>query len=493
MQTDQTRIAELDPALGAELGTDLAPYRLLREIGRGGMSVVYEALDTRTGQHVALKVLALPFAATAARRSDLVARFRREERAVTRLSHLNIVGIKEIGERGGLHFIAMEYLPGESLRARLERGPLSLLEADRVLTQIAAALMAVHGAGIVHRDVKPSNIMLLPDGSAKLLDFGVARHPDDTAITSGGLVVGSPAYLSPEQVRGGEGTTASDVWALGVLLSEMLAGHPPFRAAEVAAVMYQVIHEPPRLLPGLPPAVGKVLKRALDKVPARRFPTAQALAEAFASALPAAASSVGASRQAAFALPRWWPWAALPLLFLVAAWGSFYGHRRASAPPPAPSAVLPPAALPPAALPVVAAVPPVVPAPVSSHPEASRVPSVPAVRPEKLAQTPPAALPRHAAPAAVRPRVVPVPLPPAPRVLAKEPVPSVPRPVAHTSPLPRPVPARVEAAAPVPPVTFAVPEPMLSPRQPPRPKPAKTDDDAEAAAQLQKFIWPEGR
>ena len=494
MNTEATLIADINPALGA----DLTPYRLLREIGRGGMSVVYEACDVRTGQRVALKVLALPFAVTAARRSDLVARFRREERAVSRLSHPNIVTIQEIGERGGLHFIAMEYLPGESLRARLERGPLPLPEAGRVLTQIAAALMAVHGAGIVHRDVKPSNIMLLPDGSAKLLDFGVARHSDDTAITSGGLVVGSPAYLSPEQVRGGDGTAASDVWALGVLLSEMLAGHPPFRATDVAAVMYQVIHEPPRPVPGLPPAVGKVLKRALDKAPERRFPSAQALAEAFAAALPAEASPA-ASRQKRSAPPRGWPWASLPLVFLAAAWWGFHGQR-----PVAPIAAAPTvAAMPTAALPAedhapppVSALPPVS-APAQSRPKLRRVPPVPAVRPKKPALSPPAAPLRQAAPVTVRlhtvrlhtvrPHVVSASPPSIPRVLAAKPSPVVPP--------ARPVPARVEAASPAlaPPVAAIVPEPGPPLPHPPRPKPSQADDDAEEAARLQKFIWSEGR
>ncbi len=491
---------------------DLNPYRLLREIGRGGMSVVYEALDTRTGQRAALKVLALPFAVTAARRHDLVARFRREERAVAHLSHPNIVAIHEIGERAGVHFIAMEFLPGESLRARLERGPLTPPEAQAVLTQIAAALTAVHGAGIVHRDVKPSNIMLLPDGTAKLLDFGVARHADDTAITSGGLVVGSPAYLSPEQVRGGAGTAASDVWALGVLLYEMLADRPPFQATDVAAVMYQVIHEPPPPLMGLPPGLSKVLKRALEKVPERRFPSASALAEAFTNALPGENAPRPLPRSAA--LPRW-AWGALPLLFVLAVGLGLRGSRTLWTPAPplpvspsSPVAALPAPAAPAAAVPAVSV--PAVSVPAVSVP-AVPVPAVPVVtaaaRPSVRPLTPPVrrpvTVPLAAAPAsaAVRPRhvhpsvkIVPAAAPPLKPVVVRLPPPrftilhrrTEPEDVGQT--LPEDTPPVEAAPVPAP----ARPAPVAAHSAPSRPKPSKAEEDAEAE-RLQKFIWSEGR
>jgi len=341
-------------------------YQILREIGRGGMSTVYEARDTRTGQSVALKMLALPPSHTPDQQRDLIARFRREARAVAQLSHPNIVVIHEVGERDGAHFLAMEYLTGQTLRERLAAGPMTPAQAQPILAQIAGALDAVHAAGIVHRDVKPSNVVLLPDGTAKLLDFGIARQSDDTTITSTGMIVGSPSYMAPEQVRGEAGTADSDVWALGVLGYEMLAGRPPFQAGTIPAVLYQVTHEAPPPVPGLPPALQRVLRRALDKNPARRFRSAGAFAEAMRAALP---KPPPAPREAATPAPllRPWRWAPLlPLLLLGIGVGSLV-HRRAPVPvsstpaPPVPVPSVPvPAApsLPVAAMPVVHPSPP---------------------------------------------------------------------------------------------------------------------------------------
>jgi len=325
-------------------------YQILREIGRGGMSTVYEARDVRTGQSVALKTLALPPSHTPDQQRDLIARFRREARAVAQLSHPNIVVIHEVGERDGTHFLAMEYLTGQTLRERLAPGPLSPAQAQPILAQIAGALDAVHAAGIVHRDVKPSNVVLLPDGTAKLLDFGIARQSDDTTITSTGMIVGSPSYMAPEQVRGEAGTAASDVWALGVLGYEMLAGRPPFQAGTIPAVLYQVTHETPPPVPGLPTAVQKVLRRALDKNPARRFRSAGAFAEAMRAALPPAPRGAAPLQSRL----RPWRWAALLPLLLLGIGAGFLMHRRAPAPaPPRPAAFVP----------AVHSLPPVQPAP----------------------------------------------------------------------------------------------------------------------------------
>jgi len=269
-------------------------YRHLREIGRGGMSVVYQASDMETDRTVAVKILALPPALSPEQQAALIGRFAREAQAVSQLSHPNIVAISEVGTWQKTHFLAMEHLEGETLRARLDRGQMSTAQAQGVVVQIASALDAIHAAGIVHRDVKPANIMLLPGGAAKLLDFGIARHSDDATITSTGTIVGSPAYMAPEQVVGEKGTASSDIWALGVLLYEMLAGRPPFSGDTIPSVLYQVTHAVPPPVPGLPGPLSKVLRRALAKDPLRRYANAGALA----AALRAARLQTGASRQA---------------------------------------------------------------------------------------------------------------------------------------------------------------------------------------------------
>lgn len=267
----------------------VADYDLGREIGRGGMSVVYEARDRRTGQEVALKLLTLPPTLTAADADSLVARFEREARTMARLSHPNIIAIHEIGASQGQNFLAMEYLHGQTLRERLGRSKLTFREAFTVLTQIAGAVDAVHAAGIVHRDIKPLNVMLLPDGTAKLLDFGIARSNEEATITNANAVIGTPSYMAPEQVRGEVAAFATDLWSLGVLGYEMFAGHQPFAGQIVANVLYQVMNKAPTPAPHLPKAMQKVLRRALDKDPVRRYASAGEFVRAVRSALPKSA------------------------------------------------------------------------------------------------------------------------------------------------------------------------------------------------------------
>lgn len=265
----------------------LGHYQLLREAGRGGMSVVYEAIDNRIDRRVALKLLLLQIPITPEAQDARLARFKRESRAIARLSHPNIVTIYDIGEEDQQHFIVMEYLEGETLRERTQHGPIPPPEAAAILRQVASGLDAVHAAGIVHRDIKPSNVMLLPSGQAKLMDFGVARQHEDTMVTQAGAIVGSPIYMSPEQVNGEEHEAASDLWALGVILYEMLAGHAPFGGATIPNVLYQVAHATPAPLSGAVPAVQQVLDRALDKNPAQRYHSGKEMADAFDAALAA--------------------------------------------------------------------------------------------------------------------------------------------------------------------------------------------------------------
>jgi serine/threonine protein kinase len=265
----------------------LARYELRREVGRGGMSVVYEAYDRHTEQTVALKVLNAPTGISPDQAELILSQFLCEARAVAGLSHPNVIAIYDTGEENGRHFLVMEFLEGETLRERLVRGPMTLDQAEPVLRQVAAALDAVHTRGILHGDIKPSNVLLSIDGTAKLLDFGIALHIDDCAQVIAGPLMGSPAYLSPEQIRGNRGSAASDIWALGTLLYEMLAGRPAFTGKSVSDVLHRVMHEETVPIPDLSPAIQRVLHRALDKNPLHRYPAAHALADAFRLALPA--------------------------------------------------------------------------------------------------------------------------------------------------------------------------------------------------------------
>lgn len=260
-------------------------YRLLRERSRSALSVVWEAVDAQVGRKVAIKVLAVPETMGMRERA---ARMEREARAVSRLAHPNLVTIHEVGREEGRPYLVMEFLTGRTLRERLRGGPLPADEAARVLDQAAAAIDAVHAAGVIHRDLKPSGFMLLPDGTLKLMDFGLARQEDDTVVTQADMMVGSPTYMAPEQIHGEAVGPAGDVWALGVILYEMLAGRPPFVGSRIAALLEQITAAAPPPLQSVPPPVQRVLSRALAKDPARRYPSAGALADDFRAALDAA-------------------------------------------------------------------------------------------------------------------------------------------------------------------------------------------------------------
>lgn len=305
-------------------GQILGNYTLLREAGRGGMSVVYEANDDRIERRVALKVVTVPGHLSAKQREEMIARLRREARAIARLSHPNVVHVYDVGEQDGAHYIVMEYLDGQTLRERLDDAPLSPEEASGILDQVAAALDAVHAEGVVHRDIKPSNVMLLPDGRVKLMDFGVARQTDDTLVTQAGMMVGSPAYMAPELINGGQASVSSDLWSLGTLLYQMLAGHPPFGSKNIPTVLYQVTHADPEPLKGAPPRVQKVITRALEKSAAKRFQSGREMAEAFRAAIAETPSPVAALRPVPRrrSSPRWLGPALAALLLLPAMFGA---------------------------------------------------------------------------------------------------------------------------------------------------------------------------
>ena len=255
----------------------IGPYAIVREIGRGGMGVVYEGWDTRLGRAVAIKTI-LPAADPQAHE-----RFLREARAAAAVSHPNICQLFDIGDAGGQPFICMELLDGQPLGARLADGPLAVPEAGAIALAILSALAALHRRGIVHRDLKPSNIFLTPNG-IKLLDFGLAREArvplDETALTLPGMVMGSPRYMAPEQVRGGTVDHRVDIFAAGLVLFEMLTGRPAFSGTSAVDVLHAVVHEHPPALTGSP-VVGdldRIIQRAVAKRPEDRYPAADEMA-----------------------------------------------------------------------------------------------------------------------------------------------------------------------------------------------------------------------
>ncbi len=264
----------------------LGRFSLIRVIGRGASAIVYEAMDTRMGRPVALKVLFFDPVLPPEQRQRQIERFEREARAVARLSHPNIVSVFDVGEEDGKHFLVMELLSGVTLREWIEHGgPIAFGEVSSLVEQIASALDYTHTEGIVHRDIKPSNVLLLPDGRVKMLDFGIARHGEDATVTHTGMLIGSPAYMSPEQGRGENASPASDIWALGALLYEMLTGHSPFAAANVAAVLYKAAYDKPEPLPEEVSAAQPIVDTALAKRPEDRYASAGALANALRDAL----------------------------------------------------------------------------------------------------------------------------------------------------------------------------------------------------------------
>jgi eukaryotic-like serine/threonine-protein kinase len=258
------------------VGQTLSHYRIVAKLGEGGMGEVYLAEDTRLGRRVALKLL--PPHLT----SDVTAkaRFETEARAASSLDHPNICTIHDIEEApDGRLMLAMGFCEGVSLKLRLTDGPLSAAEAVDIAAQIADGLAEAHARGIVHRDIKPANVMVTRTGRVRIVDFGIARVPDASAVTTTGGVVGTPAYMAPEQARGERVDARADLWALGVVLYEMLAGRAPFGGASVEETLYAVLHKAPepveRLAAGLQPAVARIVGRALMKDPVGRYQQAE--------------------------------------------------------------------------------------------------------------------------------------------------------------------------------------------------------------------------
>jgi Tol biopolymer transport system component len=271
------------------VGRTLGRYEILSSLGTGGMGEVFLANDSRLDRRVALKLLHRDLAANA----DRLRRFRQEARLVSSLNHPNIVTLYDVEDVDGVPCMATELVDGETLRQRISRGPLAPEEAVRVALQIASALAAAHDAGVVHRDVKPENVMVRRDGWVKVLDFGIAKlvepgplepgaaRPAPDVITTWGAL-GTVSYMSPEQALGGPVDARADVWSLGVVLYEMLAGRPPFRGATPGDVLSAIVgHEPEPLdsaVAGLPETLERAVARALRKSADERPQTADELA-----------------------------------------------------------------------------------------------------------------------------------------------------------------------------------------------------------------------
>jgi formylglycine-generating enzyme required for sulfatase activity/predicted Ser/Thr protein kinase len=261
------------------VGKTLGSYQVQREIGRGGMGVVYLAHEQSLGRVVAVKVLASRLADDAA----YVKRFGREARAVARLDHPNIVHALSVGEQDGLYYIAMQYVKGRSLAQFIrEKSPLEWRGALDITRQAAEALAEAHKHGIIHRDIKPDNIMVDETGRVKVMDFGLARATAaSTKLTADGTQLGTPMYMSPEQINGNPVDGRTDIYSLGVTLYEMLTGRPPFQADTPMALMYQITHKP---LPdvskqnaAVPDNVVELVAGMTAQDPGRRYPSAQAL------------------------------------------------------------------------------------------------------------------------------------------------------------------------------------------------------------------------
>src|SRR5205823_10393701 len=230
-------------------------------------------------RRVALKELSMPPNLAGEQRRARIERFYREARAAGTLTHSNIVTIYEVGEEQGRHFIAMEYLEGESLRDRLQSvGVLSLEEAVRIAAAVADALQFAHQHGVVHRDVKPDNIHLLPDGRVKITDFGIARITFEPTLTADGQIFGTPSYMSPEQVTGKGIDARSDIFSLGVMLYEMVTGRKPFTGDSVITITYNIMNLDPSPAAGAPPQVQQIIRRAMSKNPGQRYRTATDMA-----------------------------------------------------------------------------------------------------------------------------------------------------------------------------------------------------------------------
>ena len=280
--------------------TVLGKYRIIREIARSN-DIVYEAIDPTMARRVAVKELQLPPHLAGAQKRERIERFYREAKAAGTLSHRNIVTIHDVGQENDRHFLVMEYLEGQSLRDILQmQGALPLKETVEITLQLCDALAYAHSRGVVHRDIKPDNVHILPGGVIKLTDFGIARITAEPSITTQGQVFGTPSYMSPEQVASHTVDHRTDLFSLGITLYEMLTGRKPFVGDSVITITYNIMNNQPTMPVGVPLALQQILQRALAKDPNLRYQNAAAMAadlraEKFALTSPPAAQAAHVS------------------------------------------------------------------------------------------------------------------------------------------------------------------------------------------------------
>jgi serine/threonine-protein kinase len=285
--------------MSAALPQRFGRFRVAAVLGKGAMGIVYRAEDPALGRPVAVKTIALTGGAQ--ERDNQEARFLQEARAAGSVGHPAVITIYEVGREGDVAFIAMELLDGRELRDYILENSLGPSRCVAIAAMVAEGLAAAHGHGVIHRDVKPGNIMVLPDGRVKIMDFGIARLNESMVKTQTGVLLGSPQYMSPEQIAGRGIDHRSDIFSLGAVLYEMLTGAKPFQGQDLTQLFFSIANSPvvpaSQIVRGLPPVVDYVIARALKKDPEERYATAAEFAADLRDCAPqvAAAEAAGAS------------------------------------------------------------------------------------------------------------------------------------------------------------------------------------------------------
>jgi eukaryotic-like serine/threonine-protein kinase len=274
-------------------------FQILKELGRGGMGVVFQAYDKQLNEQVAIKMLS----PLIQQEPEALERLRREVSAARRITHPNVIRIHDLSEAKGLHYVSMEYFAGKSLKEYLrEHGKLSAMEATQIAYQILDGVEAAHSQGIIHRDLKSQNVLINSNGHLKIIDFGLARTSYVDGMTATGLILGTPEYMSPEQVAGKKADERSDIYSIGIILYELFAGRVPFKGETAIGVGFQQLKDdpqPPRELnPQISEQIQNVILKALEKSPEKRFANVAELRESLRQATGAASAVPKAQTQA---------------------------------------------------------------------------------------------------------------------------------------------------------------------------------------------------